>query len=497
MITVAEQNDVPMFTSTALPKAREGAPYAFQITAADPEGSAVAYELVSGPAGATIHQPTGLITWAPGESDGGKLVSLVVRVTDQGQPPLSTSATISIAVDEVNSPPSLTNIVDRRVGVGTTFQLTAVGQDSDLPVNALAYSLGANVPAGVAIDPVTGELTWSPTAEQLGEHTIAIFVSDNGTPSRTASTTFKITVEAGNSPPTDVRLTSLNVKENLFAALVGTIEIDDVDGSETHVVAVSDSRFEVVGTTLKLKPDATLSRDVASTLPLTLTVTDSANQSFHRDFTLIVAANAFTWNNKTKSLDVDLDGIVAPIDALLVINELNLPRIIDSFGKLPGARPLSGCSYYAESVDCPFLDTTSDGFTSALDALLVINFLNEPLLGEGENIADDVSQTFAESRSFNATETSPAREASVSELADRYFEELGCARRGKDVREDGLENEKALRRAGLPAARGKRQKLFPIRVNSIAPSNSFQSIGALMWDFEPETKRSATDFCET
>ena len=73
-------------------------------------------------------------------------------------------------------------------------------------------------------------------------------------------------------------------------------------------------------------------------------------------------------------LDVDQSGNVVPLDALMVINDLNLS----------GARQLS-----AKSADYtgPLCDTSGDGFLSALDALLVINSLNT--VDEGD-VAPDV-----------------------------------------------------------------------------------------------------------
>jgi hypothetical protein len=66
--------------------------------------------------------------------------------------------------------------------------------------------------------------------------------------------------------------------------------------------------------------------------------------------------------NPLQPLDVDEDGWVAPLDALLVINDLNRS----------GPRSLS------ETDDRPehLIDVNEDGFVSAIDALLVINHLN-------------------------------------------------------------------------------------------------------------------------
>jgi len=67
------------------------------------------------------------------------------------------------------------------------------------------------------------------------------------------------------------------------------------------------------------------------------------------------------WNNAPLPLDVDNDGVIAPIDALVINNYLN------SIGSTPVAE-LNTFGY--------FYDTNNDGWISPIDTLLVINWLN-------------------------------------------------------------------------------------------------------------------------
>ena len=69
-----------------------------------------------------------------------------------------------------------------------------------------------------------------------------------------------------------------------------------------------------------------------------------------------------SWTNSNKAVDVDGNGVISPLDALLVINRLNLEG--SHLLPTPGAEPP------------PYLDTNGDGSLSPLDALLVINHLN-------------------------------------------------------------------------------------------------------------------------
>ncbi|MCA9219447.1 MAG: Ig-like domain-containing protein, partial [Planctomycetales bacterium] len=73
---------------------------------------------------------------------------------------------------------------------------------------------------------------------------------------------------------------------------------------------------------------------------------------------------AADWQNTANRLDVNGDGLVSPIDALICINDLNLNQ----------ARTLPAPD--AANSPPPFLDVNGDGQSSPIDVLLVINALN-------------------------------------------------------------------------------------------------------------------------
>ncbi len=78
----------------------------------------------------------------------------------------------------------------------------------------------------------------------------------------------------------------------------------------------------------------------------------------------VLLSSENSWQNPIQALDINGDQLVTPLDALLVINALNQ----DGARILP-PRP-------AGEDPIPYLDSSGDGFLSALDALLIINALN-------------------------------------------------------------------------------------------------------------------------
>jgi hypothetical protein len=86
--------------------------------------------------------------------------------------------------------------------------------------------------------------------------------------------------------------------------------------------------------------------------------------------------------NAIKPVDVNNDGILAPIDALLIINELNSRG--GGYQLMPLASGGNGEGETASHRN--YIDVNNDGYVAPIDALLVINALNAP---EGELQADD------------------------------------------------------------------------------------------------------------
>ena len=72
------------------------------------------------PTGASINASTGVFSWTPGEADGPGSYTFNVVVTDNGNPALSDSETITVTVNEVNVAPVLGAIGNQSVNEGAT-----------------------------------------------------------------------------------------------------------------------------------------------------------------------------------------------------------------------------------------------------------------------------------------------------------------------------------------------------------------------------------------
>lgn len=105
-------------------------------------------------------------------------------------------------------------------------------------------------------------------------------------------------------------------------------------------------------------------------------------------------ASQLPWHNSTAAHDVNRDGLVTPLDALLVIIDLNAnqPRRL--------AAPIGNTPI------TDFVDTTGDGLASPLDALAVLIYLN-----------DQAAQQAQIERAFNNAD----KDENWNVLSDTFF----------------------------------------------------------------------------
>ena len=131
-------------------------------------------------------------------------------------------------------------------------------------------------------------------------------------------------------------------------------------------------------------PGETFARFRLSTEPLTAP-TGEASAGEVEDYRVVIQPNP--WQNQSNRFDVNDDGHVSPIDALVLINYLNQ----HGAGVLPAVRPTNQ----------PFLDVNGDGQVTPMDVLQLINHINSlhTQQGGGEGEAGEPLRSASSSRS--------------------------------------------------------------------------------------------------
>ena len=142
-VAVNEVNAAPVLAPVGNRSVNEGSALNFVVPASDPNDippNKLVLTATGLPPGATFDAATGAFAWTPGEQQEGSH-KVTFTVTDDGKPPLSASETITVTVNEVNSPPILAAIPDQTVDELRELTFTVAATDSDLPAQKLTFSL--------------------------------------------------------------------------------------------------------------------------------------------------------------------------------------------------------------------------------------------------------------------------------------------------------------------------------------------------------------------
>lgn len=173
----------------------QGTTVSFNLSATDADipANLLTYTLAGAPDGANLNLTNGLFTWTPAEAQANTTNLITAVATDDGVPSLSATQSFMVTVREVNIAPILMSVPNRMVHVGTTISFALVATDADDPANMLTYSL-SNAPPGASLTS-TNIFTWSGVENDVDTtNIITASVTDDGTPSLSASISFIITV---------------------------------------------------------------------------------------------------------------------------------------------------------------------------------------------------------------------------------------------------------------------------------------------------------------
>jgi RHS repeat-associated protein len=170
-------NHPPAITSDPLTLVTLGQTYRYYIAARDPDGDALSYSLAQAPAGMGIDPMTGVVAWTP-QALGAANVS--VRVSDGrgGTSTQSFTVTTVVSDSQIDHRPVVTGMPATSAKVGVTYEMSLQAVDAD--GDPMQFHL-LEGPAGAAVNPDTGLVTWTPAAEGSVRFTVRIVSGDGYT----------------------------------------------------------------------------------------------------------------------------------------------------------------------------------------------------------------------------------------------------------------------------------------------------------------------------
>lgn len=279
------------------PVASAGGPYAIQegdslvLNAGpsfDPDGTAVTYAWDVDGDGQydDASGATATLTWTqlkalttPVSDNGARVIRL--RVTDATG--LSSTATAALTVS--NTAPTVTLTGAATAISGTPYTLTLGSSDPGADTIS-QYVINWGDGQSQTVSGTTTSVTHR-YLQPGGNRNISVQATDEDGTWNNSGGPLVVTLE--NVAPSNIALSSERVNGNDPGSVVGTISFTDPDVGDTHSVIVSDSRFSIVGSTLKLRSGVSLDPDTEPAVSFDITVSDASGESSTASFTLSVS----------------------------------------------------------------------------------------------------------------------------------------------------------------------------------------------------------------
>jgi hypothetical protein len=194
-LVVREVNQAPVWGAEPARVTPEGSPYQFRLGATDLDlpVQTLAYRLLSGPVGLSV-SADGLVQWSPTEAQGPSTNEVEVAVSDGI---LSVTNRVRLQVQEINADPVWFGGALVRSTEGQALALQLPVLDTDLPQQALRFTLEAG-PVGLQIS-TNGLLTWTPTEAQGPSTNRVRFRVTDGVVA--VPVEFQVTVAESNAAP--------------------------------------------------------------------------------------------------------------------------------------------------------------------------------------------------------------------------------------------------------------------------------------------------------
>jgi VCBS repeat-containing protein len=323
---------------------------------------------------------------------------------------LSNTAIVTITVDGRNDAPIVANdnySVNEDEQLIVTAATGVLANDSDLEGSPLSASLLSATTNGTVVLNSSGFFTYTPKPNFNGTDSFTYQASD-GSASSTGTVT--INVRAVNDSPTATS-DSYSVAEGstlTVSAANGVLKNDvDVDQEPLRAVYVSGSGTNNGSLSLNVDGSFTYTPKAGffGSDSFRYFAQDGAGATSSPVTVTIDVVNTRPRRNPDNPNDVNADGSVSAIDALLIINEINKngPHEIPS----------------DSAAIAPFWDVNGDGSVSAIDVLRVVNFLNNGGVAEGEGT--DLLAADSQSREQGLISNLDADRITVLPYVDQSF----------------------------------------------------------------------------
>ncbi len=223
-VIVNNLNNAPIITSNPDLDTVINLPYQYQIQAQDADGDPLTFRLDTAPTGVTLDATTGILRWTPINSQVGQHTFTLIASDDKGGETRQTY-NLNVLAFAPNHTPEITSTPRNSVALGTSYFYTLNTSDPD--GDPLAINL-QNAPTGMTLNQ-QGFITWTPEANQLGNHTVKVQVNDGRSGFIEQEWTIAVVSQRSNNQAPQI-LSTPSLKANINQVYQYNLVGNDPDG---------------------------------------------------------------------------------------------------------------------------------------------------------------------------------------------------------------------------------------------------------------------------
>ena len=363
-------NNAPQISGAPPTSAEVGTAYSFTPSATDADGDVLTFSIANRPSWASFDSASGRLSGTPTLGDVGTATGIAISVSDGTDSASLASFSITVAMIQTNSSPTISGTPATSVDVGNSYSFTPTASDPD--GDTLTFSI-VNMPGWASFNSATGNLSGTPGNGDVGTYNgIAISVSDGELSADLPAFAISVTAVVGNSPPqiSGTPATSVNEGENYSFTPTAT----DADGdSLTFSISAQPSwaSFDTATGTLSGTPSPA---DVGVYADIVISVTDGQASASLPAFSISVEAislgsTTLNWTAPTENEDgtalTDLAGFkiywgTTPgvyTDSVTIDNPSVTTYVVENLS--PGTYEFVATAYNADGVESRFSGTAT------------------------------------------------------------------------------------------------------------------------------------------
>ncbi|OEG74517.1 hypothetical protein BEL05_18955 [Shewanella colwelliana] len=233
-LTVVNTNDAPTISGMPATSVNEDSAYSFTPTAADVDsGDSLSFVISNMPTWASFNGATGQLIGTPTNDDVGITSGIVIGVSDGTV--TTNLAAFGLTVINTNDAPTISGAPATSVNEDSAYSFTPTAADVDSGDN-LSFVI-ANKPTWASFNSATGQLSGTPTNDDVGS-TSGIVIGVNDGTLTTNLAAFSLTVVNTNDAPTISGTPATSVNEDSAYSFTPTAA--DVDSGDSLSFVISN-----------------------------------------------------------------------------------------------------------------------------------------------------------------------------------------------------------------------------------------------------------------